>query len=405
MSVYKRPTSPHFHYDFQWRGHRFYGSTEETDRRAAERFERAEKDRVKAAAASAVPRAEMPFDLAADLYWQEIGQHTSEHDLESKLGRLVEMIGPNTAIGDIDDEMLASLVVRRRCEIRENAKAKPGKQDAAKARPVSAATVNRTTTELLRRVLTFMRKKKRVALPKEPIYGDHILREPKERIRELAFDEEARIEAFEREGYREIRLFAQATGLRRRNCTDMTWSQVDWENGVIRVVQKGEDPHQIPLTPELIDLLWPLYVARHHETAVFTFVAERTRNYEATGKRFEKGKRYPITYEAWGTEHRRLCAAAGVKDFRIHDQRHTAGSRTMRASKNMRAVQKLLGHKDLATTARYAHAMQDDVAEAMSARSADEARRRDAYEARVATAKGDAKSRPNPDQRRSRKAK
>jgi hypothetical protein len=51
MSVYKRPDSPYYHYDFQWRHSRFHGSTGETDRRKAEAFERTEKERVKRQAA------------------------------------------------------------------------------------------------------------------------------------------------------------------------------------------------------------------------------------------------------------------------------------------------------------------------------------------------------------------
>ena len=82
---------------------------------------------------------------------------------------------------------------------------------------------------------------------------------------------------------------------------------------------------------------------------------------------------------------------AGVVDFRIHDLRHTGATRTLRASKNLRAVQEMLGHADIKTTMRYAHALVDDVAEAMTARVVDEAARRSAHESRI-------KSRENPEQ-------
>jgi len=42
-------------------------------------------------------------------------------------------------------------------------------------------------------------------------------------------------------------MFAQATGLRRREVVNLTWSQVDWGAGIIRVVQKGERGRRIPL--------------------------------------------------------------------------------------------------------------------------------------------------------------
>jgi integrase len=131
---------------------------------------------------------------------------------------------------------------------------------------VSAATVNRTLTQLLRRILTRARKKWRIPLPAEPDWAGHILKEPAERTRELRFDEEAAIETAERNDYRPARLFAQATGLRRREVVSLTWSQVDWGAEIIRVVQKGDKPHVIPITPEVAHILWPL--RGHHETRV-----------------------------------------------------------------------------------------------------------------------------------------
>ncbi len=197
----------------------------------------------------------------------------------------------------------------------------------------------------------------------------------------MRFDEEAAIEAVERADYRPARLFAQATGLRRREVVNLTWAQVDWGSGIIRVLQKGDKPHVIPITPELTDILWPL--RGHHETHVFTFVAKRTRTCAKSGNRYERGKRYPISYQGWGTIFERTRKKAGVQDFRIHDLRHTGATRTLRASKNLRAVKEMLGHTDIKTTMRYAHALVDDVAEAMRARAADEATRRAAHESRM----------------------
>ena len=90
MSVYKRPDSPYYHYDFQWRHSRFHGSTGETDRRKAEAFERAEKERVRrqSAVLGIEPASAMSFDIAADRYWIEIGQYSKETDLEENIARL-----------------------------------------------------------------------------------------------------------------------------------------------------------------------------------------------------------------------------------------------------------------------------------------------------------------------------
>ncbi|MBO1039085.1 tyrosine-type recombinase/integrase [Brucella pituitosa] len=61
----------------------------------------------------------------------------------------------------------------------------------------------------------------------------------------------------------------------------------------------------------------------------------------------------------------------GGTNFRFHDTRHTAAIRIMRAS-NLRVAQKLLGHSDIKTTTKYAHAMMEDVRSALDAMSATE---------------------------------
>jgi len=376
MFVYKRPDSPYYHYDFQWRHSRFHGSTGETDRRKAEAFERTEKERVKRQAALRVePAASTSFDIAADRYWMEVGQHSKETDLEVNIARLVEWIGANTPLAEIHDDLLAHLVARRRGEPR---RANP------KFGLVSAATVNRTVTQLLRRILTRARKKWRIPIPAEPDWAGHILKEPAERTRELRFDEEAAIETAERADYRPARLFAQATGLRRREVVSLTWSQVDWAAGIIRVIQKGDKPHVIPITPEVTDILWPL--RGHHETHVFTFMAKRTpRAVIATS-----GEPAILSVIRAGERPSRERGERRASR-RIHDLRHTGATRTLRASKNLRAVKEMLGHADIKTTMRYAHVLVDDVAEAMTARVIDEAARRAAHESRM-------KSRENPEQ-------
>lgn len=372
MSVYKPKNSAYYHYDFQWRGDRFHGSTGETERRKAEAVERTVKAEIKERAAKgATKSASMPFDFAVDRYWLEVGQHSKETDLQQNLARLVAWIGKDTALSAIDDNMLAGLVARRRAQFR---------LDDPKYGAISPSTVNRTITELLRRVLTRARKLWRIGLPDAPIWEEHILREPRERTRELSFDEEDAIESAERDDYRPARLFAQVTGLRRREIVSLTWNQVDWGAGVIRVIQKGDQPHVIPITPEITGILWPL--REHHKTSVFTYVAQRTRKCAKSGREFERGERYPITYNGLGTTFDRMRKKAGIDDLHIHDLRHTGATRTLRASKNIRAVQEMLGHADIKTTMRYAHALTDDVAEAMAARQSDEASRRAAHEQR-----------------------
>ena len=57
----------------------------------------------------------------------------------------------------------------------------------------------------------------------------------------------------------------------------------------------------------------------------------------------------------------RVRARAGVKDVRIHDLRHTFASTAVASGQGLPMIGKLLGHKQVQTTARYAHLAADPV--------------------------------------------
>lgn len=57
----------------------------------------------------------------------------------------------------------------------------------------------------------------------------------------------------------------------------------------------------------------------------------------------------------------------GRKDFRYHDLRHTAGTRALRAFRDLKTVKRMLMHENIATTLRYTRSDIDDVRAAMEA--------------------------------------
>ena len=77
MSVFKDCRSPFWRFDFEYRGHRFYGSTKATTKREAEAIERQERDKAKQVVADQAARTSLRLDDVAGRYWQETGQHTT----------------------------------------------------------------------------------------------------------------------------------------------------------------------------------------------------------------------------------------------------------------------------------------------------------------------------------------
>ena len=79
MSVYKKPNSPYYHYDFQIKGDRFYGSTGTTKKSEANDI--AAAVRAEAVRQQHYPvQAKMTMDVAAAKYWNEVTKAQSSAD-------------------------------------------------------------------------------------------------------------------------------------------------------------------------------------------------------------------------------------------------------------------------------------------------------------------------------------
>jgi integrase len=346
MSTYKKPDRPHYFYDFTIRGRRFQGSTECSSKREADAFEKRRRREAESElrAEKAAGHQYMTFGRAATLYWEQVGQYASSSvDIEWSLAWLQDAIGLDRRLTDINDELVARLVSRRRVD--------KGKT----RRPVKPSTVNRTVTEPLRRILHRAAK-----VWHEPVgsvdWKTHLLKEPQERVRELRSEEETALFENLRSDFHPIVRFAILTGCRLSECVNLRWKDLDWAARQIWILGKGEKLAPIPMPPVVRELLWDLKGS--HDEAVFTYTADRTRDGRV------RGRRYPITYEGLKTQFRR-DVKADVADFRFHDLRHTAATRLVRTSGSIRLAKEMLRHADIATTMKYAHVTHDDLLQAM----------------------------------------
>lgn len=363
MSVYKPKNSPYYQFDFQISGQRFHGSTGRKNEREAGAVEREQRDKAKAAikAARASGGGPLTIDDAAARYWREVGdQHANSATTWTDLGRLVDYFGAPKLLVDITDDDVAKLVQWRRAQ---HAWGRAETKDGEPMRKVSAATVNRSTTLVLKKLFTRAKRTWRHAFPAEPLWADHFLAEPKERVRELRQSESAALRLATRPDYDPIFEFARATGLRLDECL-LRWREVDWDTGWIVTTGKGGRIVKAAMTGPVRAILLPL--RKHHREWVFTYEAVRARKPDAGSKGLTqglvRGQRYPVTYSGLKSQWKRIRAKSDVSDFRFHDFRHDLATKLLRATGNLKTVQKALSHADIKTTTRYAHVLDEEVA-------------------------------------------
>ena len=321
MRVQWRPEREYWRFQFKINGRRFSFSITAKSEKAA----LVEAHRIHAETVAEMETARRPgktpltLNKAALDFWNEKGQfHSDAKKTHTDLMRLVKQMGPATLLDDVTDADVVKLVAWRQAQTPK------GKKKGF----VAPATVNRSTTEVLKKLFTRAKTVWRYTFPNEPNWKAHMLKEPEGIVRELRGDEEASLDEAMRSDYAPWIGFALATGLRRAE-TILKWEHVDWPARMIRTKGKGDRDVLTPITDEIASLLEPL--KGHHPEYVFTYVAKRT------SKRLNiiKGVRYPITYEGGKTEWQRLRKRAGVKEFRFHDLRHTYGSRLIRETGNI----------------------------------------------------------------------
>ena len=351
MSIYKPKKSPFYQYDFWLRGHRFHGSTECTTRKEAEKFEGVEREKAKALVKAMKHSAvSLLIDDVADRLWNESAQYDADPDAtEANLARLIDYFGKAKSLTDIDHNEAKKMVAWRRGHHVKGRK---------KAPLISPATVNRSATKVLQRLFMFA-KAEGAQFERGPRWTDLLLPEPQERVRELQDDEAAAFDEAMRADYEPFFEFVRASGLRQKECVTLRWSEVNFGTRQIVRIGKGGRRVVFPITDTIREILFPLQ--GQHPEFVFTYVAKYG------NKRLGRlrGQRYPLTITGTKTAWQRLRERAGIKDFRFHDYRHDFGTKLLRDSGNLKLVQKAMNHRDIRSTLRYAHVLDEDVATAV----------------------------------------
>jgi integrase/recombinase XerD len=135
-------------------------------------------------------------------------------------------------------------------------------------------------------------------------------------------------------------------GLRVSEAVSLDRQSVDLENRLVRCLGKGNKERVVPIGREAVDAL-RRYISRGRP-----FLERRSRQelfLNANGGALTRAGVFLIL--------RRLAEKAGLEPERIHPHllRHSFATHLLEGGADLRAVQEMLGHADLATTELYTH--------------------------------------------------
>ena len=135
-------------------------------------------------------------------------------------------------------------------------------------------------------------------------------------------------------------------GLRVSEAVALDRQSVDLEHRLVRCLGKGSKERVVPIGREAAEAL-RLYLARGRP-----FLERRNRQ-----ELFLNVRGGPLTRAGVFLILRRLAERAGLEPERIHPHllRHSFATHLLEGGADLRAVQEMLGHADLATTELYTH--------------------------------------------------
>src|SRR5438477_4871418 len=173
-------------------------------------------------------------------------------------------------------------------------------------------------------------------LEESPMQGMKFLRENNARTRYLSVGECHRlIDSCMAPHIRAIVTVALHTGMRLGEILNLRWQDLDFSSGFILVRDsKNGQARQVPMDSMISTLLrsWPRL-----SNLVFTSVL--------TGGRIVDVR----------TGFQNACKRAGLTDLHFHDLRHTFASQFVMSGGSLYTCQRVLGHKAINMTQRYAH--------------------------------------------------
>lgn len=242
-------------------------------------------------------------------------------------------------IGDRPAKSILPADVERSMKVLAGRRFQSGGHKTVKPGGRAKATINRYLA-LLKTAFSRAIEDRRLA--HSPFDAIKLHKANNKRVRWLADDEEQRLFAIVKDPIDRAKIeVALDTGMRAQEQWQLKWGDIDFRQEILTVrdSKSGEGRH-IPINANLLQILRSL-PRRLDNPYVF---CGRKAGERVTDK--------PKNWEKW-------LAAANIQNFHWHDLRHTFASRLVMKGANLYDVQKLLGHKTIEMTMRYAHLSPD----------------------------------------------
>jgi integrase len=221
------------------------------------------------------------------------------------------------------------------------------KPRAGKKRAYMPATVNRMLA-LMKRIYNLAIREEMVE--RNPCFKVTMLPENNKRDRVITHAEFEAILSHLPKHAADIVTTAYHTGMRVGEIYSLTWNKVNMKEGFIDLSAadtKTSEPRRIYFNEALLTLFKELgKVRRIRSKAVFTY----------------RGKPLVVIRKAFYE----ACAKADVRDFRIHDLRHTFNTNMRKAGVDRSVIMKITGHKTTAMFDRYNTVDSEDARVAMN---------------------------------------
>lgn len=301
------------------------------------------------------PILHMTLNEAGVQWYQEIGKDTTygQRAQRHQIATMIEILGKTFRLADLNDAVVNDLVqtLRRRRIVPHNV-ANPD-AGLAERRIFSPATVNR----YLMTLSTICKRAREIWQVEVGTWtvGKHRATEARGREVFLEMEQARALWAAAVAHLKPILFLELTTGLRSANVHDLAWEQVSLPTARLVMIQKGGKPHAVDLVPDAVMLLERLQPAPEKRKGPVFWFGNPAVGCECAACKSpaKKGRGIGSTKRAFATATR--AAGLDALGLRFHDLRHTLASWLLDQTGDLKLVQEQLGHRNIQTTARYAH--------------------------------------------------